>query len=345
MSHPSGTHIADTVRRRSGGGDQGSQKAMGETMTGGFEGTMSSLSQRTINRKVSLRGVGLHSGASADLTLLPAPPDAGITFVRTDLDPPVEIPARGEFVADTALATTLGRNGTRIGTVEHLLAALVGLGVDNVRVQVDGPEVPIADGSSAPFAALVRDAGIEIQKRHKRFLAVRKPVEVRENGKHARLSPAKRLTLSCTVDFDHPLISNQHYRLELSDNSFLREIAPARTFGFLKDVEALKRAGFAKGGSLENAIVVDDFHILNSEGLRYPDEFVRHKILDALGDLGLVGMPLIGHFEGVKTGHAMNHRLVTALLADATAFEILDAGEVDFERLDLPLPALSPVAA
>jgi UDP-3-O-[3-hydroxymyristoyl] N-acetylglucosamine deacetylase len=326
--------FADTVRRGTARGKEG-----------GIDGIMTALSQRTIRQKVCLKGVGLHSGVPTELTLLPAPPDSGINFVRTDVEPAVEIPARTERVVDSALATTLGKDGVRIGTVEHLLAAFFGLGLDNVRVQVDGPEVPIMDGSSAPFASMIRSAGIEIQRRHKRFLVVRKTVAVNDGDKMARLSPAKRFTLSCTVDFKHPLISNQRCHVELNDRVFTREISGARTFGFLRDVEALKRAGFAKGGSLENAIVVDEFSILNPDGLRFPDEFVRHKVLDAIGDLGLLGMPVIGHFEGYKSGHAMNHRLVQRLLSDSSAYEILSAGAVDFDRLDLPLPVLSPAAA
>ena len=332
----SGIRFADTVRRLS---------STGKSDSGVLEGHMTALSQRTIRQKVSTEGVGLHSGVHAELTLLPAPPDSGITFVRTDVEPAVEIPARAEWVVDAAWATTLGKGNIRIGTVEHLLAALVGLGIDNARIQISGPEVPVMDGSSAPFAAMIRSAGIELQRRHKRFLVIRKPVTVTEGDKIARLSPAKRLTVSCTIDFQHPLISNQRCHLELSDRVFSKEICPARTFGFLRDVEALKRAGFAQGGSLQNAIVIDDFNILNPDGLRYPDEFVRHKVLDAIGDLGLVGMPVIGHFEGHKSGHSMNHKLVHRVLADPGVHEILTAGAVDFERLDLPLPVLSPVAA
>lgn len=306
---------------------------------------MSSLNQRTVRQKVSCRGVGLHSGAPVELTFLPAQPDTGITFVRTDIDHPTEIPARADHVVDTSLATTLGVNGTRIATVEHVLAALTGLGIDNVRIQVDGPEVPIMDGSAAPFAELIDQAGVEVQRRTRRYLVIRRSVSVSDGDKTARLSPANRPAVSCTVDFDHPLISNQHLSIELTDRTFLRELARARTFGFLKDVEALKAAGLARGGSLANAIVIDDFSILNPDGLRYPDEFVRHKVLDAIGDLGLFGMPVIGHFEAVKTGHTLNQRLVRRVLADATAYEVISAGAVDFARLDLPLPALTPATA
>jgi UDP-3-O-[3-hydroxymyristoyl] N-acetylglucosamine deacetylase len=332
ITNERGIRFADTVRRLS-------------SDSGVLEGHMTALSQRTIRQKVSTQGIGLHSGVLTELTLLPAPPDSGITFVRTDVEPAVEIPACGEFVADTALATTLGKGKVRIGTVEHLLAALVGLGIDNVRIQVSGPEVPVMDGSSAPFAAMIRSAGIELQRRYKRFLVIRKPITVTEGDKFARLSPAKRLTFSCTIDFKHPLISNQRCHIELNDRVFAKEISRARTFGFLRDVEALKQAGFAKGGSLDNAIVIDDFNILNPDGLRYPDEFVRHKVLDAIGDLGLMGMSVIGHFEGHKSGHALNHKLAQRVLSDSSTHEILTAGAIDFERLDLPLPVLSPVAA
>ena len=280
--------------------------------------------QRTLKQRASLDGIGLHSGAKVRLTLAPAPIDSGIVLIRTDVCPRVEIAALAEHVVDTTMNTSLGRAGVRIGTVEHLLAALAGSGIDNARVEVEGPEVPILDGSAEPFVKLVREAGIHEQRATRRYLLVRKPVVVSDGDKQARLSPSRgKFSISYTIDFQHPLISDQKYKLEMNDRSFQREIARARTFGFKRDVERLHRAGLALGGSLENAVVVDDFNILNPEGLRFPDEFVRHKILDALGDLSLLGMPIIGHLNAVKAGHALNHQLVRKVLAEREAWEIV----------------------
>ena len=280
--------------------------------------------QRTLKQRATLDGVGLHSGAKVRLTIAPAPADSGIVFTRTDVTPRVEIPALAEHVVDTTMNTSLGKDGSRIGTVEHLLAALAGCGIDNARVEVVGPEVPILDGSAEPFVALVQDAGVHEQRATRRYLMVRKPVVVSEGDKQARLSPTLgTFSVSYTIDFQHPLISDQTYKLEISNRSFQREIARARTFGFKRDVERLHRAGLARGGSLENAVVVDDFNILNPEGLRFPDEFVRHKILDALGDLSLIGMPIIGHLHAVKSGHHLNHQLVRKVLAEREAWEIV----------------------
>jgi len=300
-----------------------------------------SFNQRTLAGPIGCQGVGLHSGKTVNLTLRPAAADAGITFVRTDLPEPLAIPARAEHVVDTALATTLGKDGVRIGTVEHLLAALSGLGVDNARIELDGPEVPIMDGSAAPFAYLVKSAGIRVLDAPKSFLVVRRPVSVVEGDKEATLAPSDRFRVSCTIDFKHPLISDQSFELEFSDRTFSREICRARTFGFLRDVEMLKRMGLAKGGSLENAIVVDEFSILNPDGLRFPDEFVRHKILDAMGDVSLLGLPVIGHLKAFKSGHALNQRLVQAVLADAENYAVVCARKRDVERLDLRFPDLA----
>jgi UDP-3-O-[3-hydroxymyristoyl] N-acetylglucosamine deacetylase len=274
------------------------------------------------------------------MTLRPAPADSGVVFVRTDLSPAVDIPARSENVVDTSFATTLGRDGVRVGTVEHLLAALSGLGIDNVRVELTGPEVPIMDGSAAPFVYLIRTAGIDLQRKFKRFLVVRKTLEVSEGGKRAQISPAAQFGISCTIDFDHPLISDQKLEVQMSDRVFYREISRARTFGFLRDVETMKRMGLALGGSLENAIVVDDFNILNPEGLRYADEFVRHKILDIIGDLALCGMPVIGHFSSVKSGHALNQRLLRRLVSEPGAAEIVAVRErKQLERMAILPPS------
>lgn len=309
---------------------------------------MNFFQQRTLQAPVSCEGIGLHSGQKVRLHLRPAPVDHGIVFVRTDLPRPVSIPALSQYVVDTSLATTLGKDGVRVGTVEHLLAALAGMGIDNVRIELDGPEVPIMDGSAAPFAEKVIEAGIREQDAAKTFLVIRKAVAVNENGKEAALTPARSFKIDCEIDFQHPLIHDQAVNVEVNDRGFAKELCRARTFGFLRDVERLKSAGLARGGSLENAIVVDEYSILNPEGLRFPDEFVRHKALDAVGDLSLLGKPVIGHLKVVKSGHALNHKLVQKVLSDETAFELVRArGRED--GFDLRLPelggALEPLVA
>jgi len=302
-----------------------------------------SFNQRTLSGPIGCNGVGLHSGASVNITLLPAPADHGIVFVRTDLPTRTEIPAIARYVVNTELATTLGRDGSEVATVEHLLAAMSGLGIDNARIELDGPEVPIMDGSAAPFAYLIRSAGVRVLDAPKSFVVIKKRVSVRESEKTASLDPCDRFKISCRIDFRHPLISNQAFQMEFSDRTFAREIARARTFGFLRDVETLKREGLARGGSLENAIVVDEFSILNPDGLRFPDEFVRHKVLDAMGDVALFGCPVIGHLRVHKSGHALNHRLVEKVLSDPASFVVARARKRDVERLDLRLPDLAAV--
>jgi UDP-3-O-[3-hydroxymyristoyl] N-acetylglucosamine deacetylase len=250
-------------------------------------------------------------------------------------------------VVDTALATTLGKDGVRVGTVEHLLAALSGMGIDNVRVELDGPEVPIMDGSAQAFAQCVVEAGIREQDEAKTFLVIRKTVSVGEPGKEASLSPSRTFRIDCEIDFSHPLIHDQAVSLEVSDRGFAKELCRARTFGFLRDVERLKSAGLARGGSLDNAIVVDEYSILNPEGLRFPDEFVRHKALDAVGDLSLLGHPVIGHLKAVRSGHALNHKLVQKVLSDESSFVKVKARRDG--AFDLRLPelggALEPMVA
>lgn len=302
---------------------------------------LSSINQRTLASPVSCTGVGLHSGTQVTLRLLPAPVDTGVVFVRTDLAAHVVIPALSEYVTDTALATTLGHRGAKVGTVEHLLAALAGMGIDNVRVELDGPEVPIMDGSAGPFAAMVREAGLREQDEAKSFLLIKRAVTVRDGDKEATLEPSDRFRVSTTIDFRHPLISDQSMELTLSETAFARDIARARTFCFRRDVEAMQQLGLARGGSLDNAIVVDEFSILNPDGLRFPDEFVRHKVLDAIGDLSLLGRPVVGHLRAFKTGHALNQKLVKAVLADATQYEVVRARKRDVERLALRLPDLA----
>jgi UDP-3-O-[3-hydroxymyristoyl] N-acetylglucosamine deacetylase len=281
-----------------------------------------------------------------NLSLLPAPVNHGIIFVRTDTPRPVCIPALTEYVVDTSLATTLGKDGVKVSTVEHLMSALAGMGLDNVRVELDGPEVPIMDGSAAPFAALIAEAGVREQEEPRRLLVIKKTVSVVDGDKEASFSPAPRFRISCTVDFKHPLITEQSYELEFSDRCFHREISRARTFGFLRDVEMLKKMGLARGGSLDNAIVVDEFSILNPDGLRFPDEFVRHKILDAVGDISLFGRPVVGHLKAFKTGHALNQKLVKAVLADPSSYEIVPARKhLEMPELRLPEMSLEPLVA
>ncbi|HYG68625.1 MAG TPA: UDP-3-O-acyl-N-acetylglucosamine deacetylase [Anaeromyxobacteraceae bacterium] len=296
---------------------------------------MAHWNQRTVAKRVGCTGVGLHSGKPASLTLAPAPVDSGITFVRMDLG--VEIPAKNEFVVDTTLSTSIAANGARVATVEHVMAALSGMGIDNCRVEVDGPEIPILDGSAAPFVCLVQEAGVHVQRVGKRYLVLERPVEIRDGDKLARLEPADAFSVEFTADFSHPLITNQSFRAVITDRTFDREIARARTFCFRRDIERMQAMGLAKGGSLENAIVVDDFSILNPEGLRFPDEFARHKVLDAIGDVALLGMPVLGAFTAVKSGHAMNQALVKKILSDPSAFRVVRVSS-DTE----PLPSRHP---
>jgi UDP-3-O-[3-hydroxymyristoyl] N-acetylglucosamine deacetylase len=281
------------------------------------------LKQRTLKSIVRATGVGLHSGAKVSLALRPAPAGTGIIFRRTDLEPPVDLKADAFNVGDTRMASCLEKDGVKLGTVEHLMSALAGLGIDNLFVDVDAAELPIMDGSAAPFVFLLQSGGIEEQRAAKRFLRVRKRVEVREGDKWARLDPYEGFRLAFSIQFNHPAVDQSGVRVEIdfADDSYVRDIARARTFGFTQDVEALRDQGLALGGSLDNAIVMDEYRVLNAEGLRVPDEFVRHKVLDAIGDLYLAGHPLLAAFSAHKSGHAMNNRLLRALFADAEAWE------------------------
>jgi UDP-3-O-[3-hydroxymyristoyl] N-acetylglucosamine deacetylase len=281
------------------------------------------LKQRTLKTPVRATGVGLHSGAKVTLYLRPAAPGTGIVFHRVDLTPPVEMKADPLAVGDTRMASCLEKDGAKLGTVEHLMSALAGLGIDNLHVDVDAEEIPIMDGSAAPFVFLLRSAGIVEQNVPKRFLRVKKVVEVKEGDKWARLSPYDGFRLEFSIQFNHPAVDKTGTRVtvDFADESYVRDIARARTFGFTTDVEAMRAQGLALGGSLENAIVMDEYRVLNAEGLRLPDEFVRHKVLDAVGDLYLAGAPLLAVFSAHKSGHAMNNRLLRALLADADAWE------------------------
>ena len=272
--------------------------------------------QRSIRDAVAGSGIGVHSGKRVDIRLLPAPADSGITFRRTDLDTPAEIPARANLVRDTQLCTALvDDRGVRVATIEHLMSALAGVGIDNLIIELNAPEVPIMDGSAAPFVYLLQQAGIREQDAAKRFIQILEPVEVREGDKWARLSPFAGCRFDFAIDFDHPVFRhrNNETRLDFSSRRYIREISRARTFGFLRDIEYLQSHGLTLGGGLDNAIVVDDYRVLNEQGLRFDDEFVRHKLLDAVGDLYLLGAPLIGHYQGHKSGHDLNNKLCLAL--------------------------------
>ena len=296
--------------------------------------------QRTLKNVIRATGVGLHTGKKVYLTLRPAAVDTGIVFRRVDLRDPVEIKAAPENVGDTRLSTTLVNGDVRISTVEHLLSALAGLGIDNAYVDLSAPEVPIMDGSAGPFVFLVQSAGIEEQNAPKRFIRIKQPVEVREDDKWARFEPFDGFKVGFSIEFDHPVFHShqQHAEVDFSTTSFVREVRRARTFGFMRDIELLRERQLALGGSLDNAIVVDDYRILNEDGLRYEDEFVKHKILDAIGDLYLLGHSLIGAFSGHKSGHALNNQLLRVLLEKQSAWE-----EVTFEDAEsAPISFLHP---
>ncbi len=279
--------------------------------------------QRTIRNVIRATGVGLHSGEKVFLTLRPAPVDAGIVFRRVDLDPVVEIPADARLVGETTLCTGLSQSGAKVQTVEHLMSALAGLGIDNAYVDLSSAEVPIMDGSAGPFVFLLQSAGLVDQDAAKRFIRIVRPVEVRDGDKIARFEPYDGYRLGFTISFDHPAIPATQSRaeVEFSTANYIQEVSRARTFGFMRDLEYMRERNLGLGGSMDNAIVLDEFRVLNDDGLRYADEFVRHKILDAVGDLYLAGRPIIGAFEGYKSGHALNNTLVRALLADRSAWE------------------------
>jgi UDP-3-O-[3-hydroxymyristoyl] N-acetylglucosamine deacetylase len=289
------------------------------------------LKQRTLKSLIRASGVGLHTGQKVRITLRPALPDTGIVFRRIDLASPVDIPARAELVGEARLASTLSKGQVKIHTVEHLMSALSGLGIDNAYVDLDAPELPIMDGSASPFALLLQQAGIEEQAAPKRFLRVKKTIEVKDGDKWARLEPYEGFKLSFSIEFRHPVIERgtQAVTVDFAETSYLKEIARARTFGFMHEVEDLKDSGFALGGGLDNAVVLDEQGVLNSDGLRFADEFIRHKLLDAIGDLYLLGRPLLGAFTAHKSGHALNNRLARAALAEAGALET-----VVFERAE-----------
>ena len=301
------------------------------------------IKQRTLKNVIRAMGVGLHTGKKVYLTLRPAPVDSGIRFRRIDLDQPIEILARPENVGDTNLSTTLTENDVRISTVEHLLSAIAGLGIDNAYIDLSADEVPIMDGSAGPFVFLIQSAGIVEQNRAKKFIRIKKLVRVEDGDKWVEFTPFNGFKVSFEIDFDHPLFTQQKQvcEINLSTTSFVKEVSRARTFGFQKDIEYLRSNNLALGGSQDNAIVLDDYRVLNEDGLRYDNEFVKHKILDSIGDLYLLGHSLIGAFSGYKSGHALNNRLLRALLADGDAWE-----EVTFDdAATAPISYAQPVEA
>jgi len=297
--------------------------------------------QRTLKNIISATGVGLHTGEKVYMTLRPAAPNTGIVFRRVDLDEPVEVPARPEFVGDTQLSTTLVKDKVRVATVEHILSAFAGLGIDNAYVDLTAPEVPIMDGSASPFVFLVMSAGIVEQNAAKKFIRIKQPVRVEDGDKWAEFEPYDGFKISMEINFNHPVFEDASQRAELdfSSTSFVREVSRARTFGFMRDIEKLREQNLALGGSHDNAVVLDDYRVINEDGLRYHDEFVKHKMLDAVGDLYLLGHGLIGAFSGYKTGHALNNQLLRKLLADSEAWEL-----TSFEEDDrAPIPYTAPI--
>lgn len=277
--------------------------------------------QRTVAGEISCSGTGVHSGRTVNLTIKPAPPNHGIKFIRTDLRNAPCIPALFKMVTDTTAATVLGSNGVIVSTVEHLLAGLAGLSIDNALIEIDAYEIPILDGSAFPFVSMINEIGIQQQDAQRCFFIIKKPVILEEGGKKAALYPEAAFKISYTIEYDNDLIGTQTYSLEVNETAFEKEISPARTFGFYHEYQLLQKHGLARGGSLENAVVIDGQAILNQDGLRYPDEFVRHKILDCIGDFSLLGMPVRGHIIASKSGHLFNHRLLTKLFASRDCWD------------------------
>ncbi|MFH1489591.1 MAG: UDP-3-O-acyl-N-acetylglucosamine deacetylase [Pseudomonadota bacterium] len=300
--------------------------------------------QRTVRTGVSCTGIGLHSGQKAGMTIKPAPAGSGIQFVRKDLEGHPTIKVGFDCVTDTNLSTTIGDNGTKVSTIEHLMAAFFGLGIDNAVVELDGPEVPIMDGSAAPFIFLLNSSGIRELKDPKRFYVIKKAFKVQDGNRSIHVHPSKELKITYTIDFHHPLLRNQTYELCFSGKDFITEISRARTFGFLKDIQLLRENGLAKGGSLDNAIVIDEFRIINEDGLRYKDEFVRHKILDFIGDLAILGSPVIGHFVVEKSGHFLNQVMLKELVQNKKNWKAVRfKSPEEYTRNSLKIPVFGPL--
>lgn len=300
------------------------------------------IKQRTLKNVIRATGIGLHTGKKVYLTLRPAAIDTGIVFRRVDLDIPVEIAAKPENVGDTRLSTTLEKDGVKVSTVEHLLSAFAGLGIDNAYIDLSAPEVPIMDGSAGPFVFLLQSAGIEEQNAAKRFIKIKRTVLVEEADKWARFDPFEGFKVSFNIDFEHPVFRHrsQSTTVDFSTTSFVKEVSRARTFGFMRDIERLREEDLALGGSLDNAIVMDDYRVLNEDGLRYEDEFVKHKVLDAIGDLYLLGCSLIGEFSGCRSGHALNNRLLRTLLAQKDAWQVVTFDDASHAPISFTQPIL-----
>ena len=299
--------------------------------------------QRTLRNSIKTTGVGLHTGDKVLLTLCPAPVDTGIVFRRTDLNPVAEIPARADLVGETTLSTCLIHGEARVSTIEHLLSAMAGLGVDNAYVDVTAPEIPIMDGSAAPFVFLLQSAGIVEQHAAKKFIRVRKEVTVTDGDKTASFLPLEGFKISFGIDFDHPVFKHRAATTEIdfSTTSFVREVSRARTFGFVEEIEYLRSKGLARGGSMDNAVVIDDYKVLNQGGLRYDDEFVKHKVLDAIGDLYLLGYSLIGEYRAFKSGHALNNQALRTLIANKDAWEMVTFDDVEQAPISYQQPFLT----
>ena len=299
--------------------------------------------QRTLRNSIKATGVGLHTGEKVLLTLSPAPVDTGIVFRRTDLNPVAEIPARADLVGETTLSTCLIHNDARVSTIEHLLSAMAGLGVDNAYVDVTAPEIPIMDGSAAPFVFLLQSAGLVEQHAPKKFIRVQREVTVTDGDKSATFLPLEGFKISFGIDFDHPVFKHRAATTEIdfSTTSFVREISRARTFGFVEEIEYLRSKGLARGGSMDNAIVIDDYKVLNNDGLRYEDEFVKHKVLDAIGDLYLLGYSLIGEYQAFKSGHALNNQALRTLISQKDAWEMVTFEDLDDAPISYQQPFLT----
>lgn len=300
------------------------------------------IKQRTLKNEIRATGVGLHTGRKVYLTLRPAAVNSGIVFRRVDLNPPVDIPAKAENVGDTTLSTTLVNGDVRVSTVEHLLSAMAGMGIDNAVIEVSADEVPIMDGSAGPFVFLIQSAGIQEQNAAKKFIRIKKPVEIQDGEKKASFLPFNGFKVSFAIDFDHPVFKGRKLdaTVDFSSTSFVKEVSRARTFGFMHEIEYMRSKGLAKGGSVDNAIVVDKYRILNEDGLRYDDEFVKHKVLDAIGDLYLLGASLIGEFRAYKSGHGLNNKSLRELIKREDAWEF-----VTFEEESVPISYIKPLLA
>ncbi len=301
------------------------------------------INQRTLKNAIRATGVGLHTGEKIYLTLLPAPVDTGIVFRRVDLNPPVEIEAKAHNVGETTLSTTLMKGDVRVSTVEHLLAAMAGLGIDNAVVELSAAEVPIMDGSAGPFVFLIQSAGVQEQSAPKKFIRIKKPVVLEEGDKRAAFLPFDGFKVTFSIDFDHPVFQGRSLTtsVDFSSSSFVKEVSRARTFGFMHEIEYLRSKGLARGGSVDNAIVVDDYRILNEDGLRYEDEFVKHKVLDAIGDLYLLGNSLIGEFQAHKSGHGLNNKSLRQLIAQTDAWEVVTFADDDAAPIRYMKPLLA----